>query len=63
MLNAVEKALGIKMDVSYRDARSVDVPMNYLDISRYEKYYGKLNPIKLEEGIKKTAEFIKKELL
>lgn len=63
VLKAIENALGIKMDISYREARSVDVPINYLDISRYEKYYGKLNPTKLEEGIKKTAEFIKKELL
>ena len=34
-----------------------------LDISRYEKYYGKLNPFSLEEGIKKTAEFMRKEYL
>ena len=58
VLDAVEKALECKLKVVYKAGRSVDVPVNYLDISRYEKYYGKLNPISLEEGIRKTAEFM-----
>lgn len=63
VLESIETALNLKMNIVYKEARPVDVPINYLDISRYEKYYGKLNPITLEEGIKKTAEFMKKELL
>lgn len=63
VLFAIEHALNTNVHVTYMDSRSVDVPVNYLDISRYEKYYGKLNPISLEEGIKRTAEFMKKELL
>ena len=39
--------------------RIVDVPENYLDISRYEQYYGKLNCRSLEKGISKTAKFLK----
>lgn len=61
VLETIEKALGIKMNVSYLEGRKVDVPVNYLDISRYEKYYGALNPISLEDGIRKTADFMKKE--
>ncbi len=61
VLETIEKALGISMKVSYIEGRKVDVPVNYLDISRYEKYYGALNPISLEEGIKKTADFMKRE--
>lgn len=61
VLETIEKALGIKLTVSYLEGRKVDVPVNYLDISRYEKYYGALNPISLEEGIRKTADFMKKE--
>ena len=61
VLETIEKALGIKLTVSYLEGRKVDVPVNYLDISRYEKYYGALNPISLEEGISKTADFMKKE--
>lgn len=61
VLETIEKVLGIKLNVSYVEGRKVDVPVNYLDISRYEKYYGALNPISLEEGILKTADFMKKE--
>ena len=63
VLEAIELSLGLKMNIVYKEGRSVDVPINYLDISRYEKNYGSLNPINLEDGIKKTAEFMKKELL
>lgn len=63
VLEAIELSLGLKMNIVYKEGRSVDVPINYLDISRYEKYYGSLNPINLEDGIKKTAEFMKRELL
>lgn len=61
VLETIEKALGIKLNVSYLEGRKVDVPVNYLDISRYEKYYGALIPISLEDGIRKTADFMKKE--
>ena len=61
VLETIEKALGIKLNVSYLEGRKVDVPVNYLDISLYEKYYGALNPISLEDGIRKTADFMKKE--
>ena len=61
VLETIEKALGIKLNLSYLEGRKVDVPVNYLDISRYEKYYGALNPISLEDGIRKTADFMKKE--
>ena len=63
VLKATESALGIKMNVVYKNGRAVDVPVNYLDISRYEKYYGKLNPLSLEEGIVKTADFMRKNML
>ena len=63
MIQSIEKALGIKVRVNYKDARTVDVPVNYLDVSRYEACFGSLEPIALEDGIRKTAEFIKRELL
>lgn len=63
VLKAIESALDIKMNVVYKEGRSVDVPVNYLDISRYEKCFGKLNPVGLKEGIKRTAEFMKRELM
>lgn len=63
LLDIISSTLGLELNVSYREGRKVDVPVNYLDISRYEKYYGKLNPISLEEGIKRTAEFMKKIII
>ena len=63
VIETIHIALGTEMNVVYKERRSVDVPVNYLDISRYEKYFGKLNPISLSEGIIKTAEFMRKELL
>lgn len=63
LLYTINKTLGCKLNVTYEPGRSVDVPVNYLDIRRYEKYYGELNPITLESGIKKTAEFMKEKEL
>lgn len=59
VLNCVQSTLDCKIDIEYKAARQVDVPINYLDISRYEEDYGKLEPISLEEGIKQTAVFMK----
>lgn len=63
VLEAVKSAIGCDLNVVYKARRSVDVPINYLDISRYEKYYGKLNPVPLVDGIKKTAEFMKRKMI
>lgn len=59
VLRKIEQALNIDLKVKYCESRKVDVPVNYLDISRYETAYGSLNPIGLEEGIRKTADFMK----
>lgn len=59
VLETIERVLDKKLNVKFTEARKVDVPVNYLDITRYEKAYGNLNPICLEEGIRKTADFIK----
>lgn len=59
ILHTIENVLECKLKITYKEGRSVDVPVNYLDISRYEKYYGKLNPISIKEGIRRTAEFMK----
>lgn len=60
VLETIEKALDISLRVNYTEARAVDVPTNYLDIRRFENSYGKLNPISLETGIQKTANFMRK---
>lgn len=59
VLETIERALNIELNIKYTESRKVDVPVNYLDIKRFETAYGSLNPISLEEGIRKTAEFMK----
>lgn len=60
VLNTIETTLKCKLNVIYEKMRKVDVPVNYLDMSRYEKVCGKLNPISLSEGVEKTAKFMRK---
>lgn len=59
VIETIEKTLDINVSVEYLAARKVDVPVNVLDITHYEENFGKLDPCSLEEGIKKTAEFMK----
>lgn len=60
VLQTVEQVLGKPLNIQYLPGRSVDVPMNYLDISRYETVCGALAPVSLAEGIRQTADFLKK---
>ena len=60
LITEIGKVLCLEMNVVYKEGRNVDLPINYLDIHRYEKYYGKLNSINLHNGILKTADFMTK---
>lgn len=59
VIETIQIALDLTMKVTYKNDRKVDVPVNYLDISRYENAYGKLNPIELKEGVLRTAQFMR----
>lgn len=63
LLETIQRVLGKELKIKYLPGRKADVPVNYLDISRYEKYYGSLNPVSLEKGIMLTADFIKEYYL
>lgn len=58
VLNIIKKIIGKELKIVYMSGRAVDVPENYLDVSRYERYYGKLRCRSLESGICKTAKFL-----
>ena len=60
LIKTIGEVLNKKLRVSYRPGRPVDVPENYLDITRYESRYGRLDPVPLEEGIRRTADFMRK---
>lgn len=61
VIEVIKNTINPDAIVRYEASRKNDVPVNYLDISRYEKYYGRLNPIELNEGIKLTAHWLKDE--
>lgn len=63
VLDTIQEILNHDIKIIYKEGRKVDVPINYLDISKYEKYYGKLNPLSLENGIRKTIDFMKETYL
>lgn len=63
LLQTIECTLGKQLRVVRKEGRKVDVPVNYLDINRYESEFGKLSPIMLEEGIRRTAEFLRDEYI
>jgi UDP-glucose 4-epimerase len=60
-LQEIECTLNVPILINYLQSRKADVPVNFLDISRYEKYYGKLNSVTLKEGILRTAAFQREE--
>lgn len=63
VLDTIKNVVGKELQVVYMPGRAVDVPENYLDISRYERYYGKLNCSNLKYGIFKTAEFLQEHYM
>lgn len=58
LLQLISSTLQTELQLCYLPSRQVDVPRNYLDISRYEKRFGKPALISLETGIAKTADFL-----
>lgn len=58
-LKAIESTLGVELAINHTKARPVDVPVNYLDVSRYEKEFGQVCNYDLTEGIKKTVAFMR----
>ncbi len=58
ILRQIEQSLNIELNTVFEKARSVDVPINYLDISRYAGIFGCPVTVSLSEGILKTAAFM-----
>ncbi len=63
LLHLIQKVLNKKADVTYVKGRNTDVPVNFLDVSRYRSHFGEVCVTNLEDGIIKTAEFLKQEYL
>lgn len=62
VIDSLKKVLNKEFEATYVAARQVDVPVNYLDISLFEKEIGKLEFTDLEEGIRRTAVFLEQNI-
>lgn len=58
LLSIIQDTLQINLKVLYQKERTIDVPVNYLDCTRYEKKYGPIIRTGLVEGIKRTAQYL-----
>lgn len=52
----LEKILERKLPVQYQPSRKADVPVNVLDVTRYESCFGPICTISLEDGIRELLE-------
>ncbi len=59
LLDVIQNTLNLELQIEYMPGRNVDVPVNYLDVSRYEEDFGEIQSISLEQGIRLTADFMK----
>jgi len=59
VIKTISTVLKTDLKVIYKEGRKSDVPVNYLNIKRYETLYGPLATVSLEEGIRQTAAFMK----
>lgn len=58
IIDVIRKVVGGDLVIENTPGREVDVPVNILDISRYEKIYGKCATVGLEEGISYTRDYL-----
>lgn len=58
LLALIEETLEIELTIHHHEGRKADVPVNYLDIKRYESRYGQLNHHSLKEGILLTKKYL-----
>ncbi len=59
LIEIIKEVIPTNSKATYMEGRSIDVPVNYLNIDRYESVFGKINSKTLKEGIKKTAIFLR----
>lgn len=61
VIAAIVAVLGREPEVIFRKGRPVDVPVNVLDISRFQADFGAFSPVSLQEGIRRLAVFIREQ--
>ncbi len=61
VIDGITRVLGKKPEVTFLPGRPVDVPVNVLDVTRFEKDFGTAAKVSLEEGIEKLVRFYQGE--
>ena len=61
MIRIIQRILDKKVVVEYIEGRSVDVPANVLDVTKYKMTFGVNKFISLEKGIALTMNYLKKD--
>lgn len=59
IIDVICKVVDERVVITYLPGRSVDVPVNVLDITRYLNACGHTSFVGIEEGMRKTIEFLK----
>ena len=57
VIEAIKTVLGCELQVTFQPGRAVDVPVNVLDVSRYEADFGRLSCISIQAGIQRLVDF------
>lgn len=58
IIAVIKNMVGRELEIENSSSRQVDVPVNILDVSRYEKIFGKCAVTSLEEGISYTRDYL-----
>ncbi len=62
IIHNIEQVCNRKAEIKHIEKRKVDVPVNILDISRYESEFGSCSNMDLTEGLRRTAVFMENML-
>ena len=58
VIKHIKSVANKELSIRFKKRRNVDLDKNFLDVSRYEEEFGKINRVDLEEGIRRTAEYL-----
>lgn len=61
VIDAITEVLGKKPKIVFQPGRPVDVPVNVLDVTRFEQDFGTLSRTSLREGIRRLVDFYRRE--
>ena len=61
VIDIIQRVLERDIAVEYVASRSVDVPANVLDITKYRTIFGVRDITSLEKGIRRTLDYLEKD--